>query len=265
MMVAYTDESGNDSRSRVFGMATVVLTQAASFYFAHDWREMLARFEVTEFHASDFYHGRTEFRGWDDQRRTAMETTAVKLLQKWDVLHSAVLIGNDDYQRSFVETGFNKTLLQAISKWRKPYLTAFQHTVQDLREYADYIPKGRYVVPVFDNCQEFIAQARLSYKRNNADGKLGRMRVAACRREYVPLQAADFFVWHHRIDAERYLTTGDRNRGRVLTALQDYSLPVKLWNFHHLEYLRARILAADTRIDPATLPEPDWSARSNNI
>ena len=68
---------------------------------------------------------------------------------------------------------FHKTLRPAIKKWKKPNLQAFQHTVSDLREYAEHQPKGAYIIPIFDDCQEFMGQAQLDFVKKNQDRKLG--------------------------------------------------------------------------------------------
>jgi hypothetical protein len=54
-------------------------------------------------------------------------------------------------------------------------------------------PKGHYIIPVFDDSQEFMGQARHYHAEKNKDEKLGRMRVSNTR-EYVQLQAADFLA-----------------------------------------------------------------------
>jgi hypothetical protein len=149
---------------------------------------MLRDFFVSEFHACDFHGGRDDFsrdNGWDDDRRKAFQDAAIALFLKWEVKHSAALVVNDDYRRVFVETGFHKTIKPAVTKWKKPYLQAFHHTVSDLREYADHQPKGYYIIPVFDRCQEFMGQAQQDYQQKNKDGKLGSMQLATARERPV--------------------------------------------------------------------------------
>lgn len=238
-------------------MATVLLSSATSYYFGNDWQVMLADFDVSEFHASEFYRRRGEFSKWEADRIDALQSSVVELLRKWQIKHSAALVVNDDYRRSFVETGFNKSIPPAIRSWKKPYLAAFRHTVLDLREYADHQPRGCYIVPMFDNCQEFMGQAREDYDQRNVDGKLGRMQISTTRREYVQLQAADFFAWEYRVNAERCLATGERNPGPVLEALKEHMFGAKLWTFDFLEYLRERVQAVNKGIDPETIPTPN--------
>jgi hypothetical protein len=256
VIAAFIDESGNDGQSPVFAMATVLVNSETSYYFGNDWQTMLTRFCVSEFHATDFHGARGEFKGWTPDRVNALESAAIELLRKWEVKHSAALVSNNDYRRSFVETGFNETIRPATNKWKKPYLTAFQHTVLDLREYAEDQPKGCYIVPVFDNCQEFMSQARQYYDQRNTDGKLGRMQVPATRRQYVQLQAADFLAWEYRAIGEQYVVTGKRDPGPVLVALQDHFFGAKLWSFDSLEYLRKRVEAVNSGVDPDTVPRP---------
>jgi hypothetical protein len=181
MFVAFIDESGNDNNSTVFAMAELLLCDLSSWYFGQDWTEMLARFGVSEYHASDFHGRRGDFRGWGDIQAEAFQDCAVSLFLKWEVKHGAVGIPWDDFKRSFADTGFHKRLRPAVSKWRKPYLHAFQHMVADLRQYADHQPKGHYIRPIFDRCQEFMGQAQQDYARINHDGKLGRMYVSDTR------------------------------------------------------------------------------------
>ena len=255
VIAAFIDESGNDGQSQVFAMATVLLSYRSSYYFGNDWQAMLRDFSVSEFHACDFHASRGEFR-WSDDRHTAFEHAAVKLFQDWQVKHSAVLVSNEDYKRSFVDTGFHKTLRPAISKWKKPYLQAFQHTVLNLREYADHQQAGYYIIPVFDRCQEFMGQARQDYALKNKDGKLGRMHVSTSR-GYVQLQAADFFAWEYRVNAERCIATEHHEPGPVLGALREHMFGAKLWSFGSIDYLRRRVEAVHRGIDPESVSPPE--------
>jgi len=256
VIAAFVDESGNDGKSSVFAMATVLMSNATSYHLGNDWQAMLEDFAVGEFHANDFYRGRGEFRGWTEDRKDELRSAIIELLRKSQVKHSSALVVNDDYRRSFVETGFNESIRPAVNKWKKPYLIAFQHTVGDLRERADYEPKGCYIVPTFDNCQEFMGQAREDYDKRNADGKLGGMHVLTGRHEYVQMQAADLFAWEYRVYAERYIANRQLDPGRVLEALREHSFGAKLWSLDFLEYLRRRVAATNNGVDPATISMP---------
>jgi hypothetical protein len=254
MFVSFSDESGNDNQSQIFSMASIVLCQFSSYYFGNDWQRLLTEFGVTEFHACDFYGHRRDFR-WIADRRNEFQNAVVRLFLKWEIKHSAVLVVHADYKRSFVDTDFHKTLVPAISKWKKPYFQAFLNTISNLREYADHQPKGHYIIPVFDNCQEFMGQARQDYAEKNKDGKLGRMQVSNTG-EYVQLQAADFLAWEYRVQAERYIQTNERDDGPVLSALKNHAFGAKIWSYDFLDYLRKRVEAVNNGSDPELIPEP---------
>lgn len=254
VIVAFVDESGNDSQSSVFAMATILLSHQSSYYLANDWQSLLKDFAVSEFHASDFHGSRGEFR-WPRHRRAAFAKAVVRLLRKWEVKHSAVLVSNEDYKRSFVHTGFHKTIRPAVSKWKKPYLQAFMGTILDLRGYADHQPKGLYITPVFDYCQEFMGQAYQDYRQKNLDGKLGNMQISTTR-VHVQLQAADFLAWEYRVSAERYVKTGERLAESPLKELLEHGFGARVWRFDHLDYLRRRVEAVGQGTDPEEIPEP---------
>ncbi len=203
MLVAFYDESGNDGQSRVFAMAGVLMCGVTQYHFANDWAALLKQYALREFHATDFHHRRKEFLGWSDDQALRFRDAIIDLLLRWDVKHTGVAIPVADYQRSFVETGFNKSLVPAISKWKKPYLPAFQHVISDLRSYAVHQPAAHLIHPVFDQCQEFMGQAKADYSTRNKDGRLGTMFVSNTR-EYVQLQAADFLVWEYRVGVETF-------------------------------------------------------------
>lgn len=238
-------------------MATILVSSTTSYYFANDWEEMLVRFSLSEFHSSEFNGRRGEFEGWTDDRRRDLQAAIIGLLLKWQVKHSAALVPNAVFKQSFVETKFNETIAPAKSKWKKPYLLAFQHTVADLREYTDQQPEGSYIIPTFDNCQEFMNQARQYYEQRNGDGKLGKMHVRKARREYVQLQAADFLVWQYRVMAEHFIKTGDRDPGPILGPLKNNMFRARLWSRGYLDYLRERVDAVRSGLDPETVPAPD--------
>ena len=154
MFVAFYDESGNDGRSAVLAMAGLLLCHVSSYHFGKEWTALMSSFGVVAYHASDFHRHRGEFSNWQDERCADFEDAKVQLLLKWDIRHSWVAIIKDDYKRAIADTGFHKRLTPATSKWKKPYLQAFQHVVADLRTYAGHQPKGHYITPVFDRCQE---------------------------------------------------------------------------------------------------------------
>jgi hypothetical protein len=39
MLAAYIDESGNDDRSQVFSMSTILLSYESSYYLGNDWQK----------------------------------------------------------------------------------------------------------------------------------------------------------------------------------------------------------------------------------
>lgn len=236
-------------------MAGILLCDLSSWYLANDWAAMLARFGLSGYHASDFHGRRGDFKGWSADQAAEFQDCVVNLLLKWEVKHGAVGIPWDDFRRSFADTGFHKRLLPAVSKWKKPYLYAFQHMVADLRKYADHQPKGYYIRPIFDRCQEFIGQAEKDYASINRDGKLGRMYVSDTR-EFVQLQAADFLAWEYRIHTERRLSTGDHSPNRVMDSLMPHMFNAQIWTFDYLEYLRKRVEAIEAGQDPERVEPP---------
>jgi Protein of unknown function (DUF3800) len=253
VFVAFVDESGNDGQSAVFSMATIVLQHADSYYFGNDWRSALTNFGVSAFHATDFHGRRGQFRSMDDAQMEALATTLLNLFRKWSVYHSAVLVANADYQNSFVSTGFHKSIRPAVRSWKKPYLYAFRNTVLDLREFADHLPDGHYLTPVFDCSQEFMGQAQADYRQRNTDGRMGDMHVATSQ-EQIQLQAADLLAWEHRKAAEDRLRTGNCEPGPVLAALLEKNhFGARLWDFEHLDDLRKRVEAVENGVDPYSI------------
>ena len=244
MFVAFTDESGNDDKSQVFAMATILLCHFSSYYFANEWQVLLKCCGLRSFHASAFEG--------DLKTRKSFEEAAIRLFLKFEVKHSAVLVDNGGYKRAFVETNFYKTLRPAINGWKKTYFQAFQHTISDLREYADDQPKGMYIIPVFDNSKEFIGQAKQDFIKKNQDRKLGNM-VVSNTQEYVQLQASDFLAWEYRVNVQRFLETGDRTPGPVLEALKEHTFGARIWTYEMLDYLRRRVEAVNSGIDPETV------------
>jgi hypothetical protein len=234
MFVAFYDESGNDDRSAVFAMAGLLLCHVSSYHFANEWTALMRDFGVVTYHASDFHRRQGEFVSWKEERCTEFENAILQLLLKWEIRHSGVAIIKDDYERAFADTGFHKLLKPAVTKWKKPYLEAFQHVVADLRTYAEHQPRGHYITPVFDRCQEFIGQAEQDYAARNKDGKLGRMYVSTTR-EYVQLQAADFLVWEYRVAQERRIASGDKAPTSVMDALMPNMFLAKVWSYDYLD------------------------------
>jgi len=252
MIAAFVDESGNDGESTVFTMATILVCHTSSYYFANDWQSMLADFGVTIFHATDFYSPRNQFAGWGRDRCEAFSDAILGLLRRWQVKNSVVIVEKAGYQKAFVESGFHRMIKPAIVKWTKPYLEAFLNTVLDLREYAPH--QTGYITPVFDDCQEFIPQARQEYRQKNRDGRLGIMHVSTTR-DHVQLQAADFIAFEFRRVAQRYLETRKIERGFVFEALAEHNFSARIWDHRKLDWLRRRVEAIEQGFDPDTVAE----------
>jgi hypothetical protein len=236
-------------------MAGVLMSYRSSYFFGNEWNDLLHSFGVSEYHATKF-HGRCgPFAGWSDHQRHDFELAIVHLLVQWDVKHSGVAIIKDDYKRSFVNTGFHRRLVPATRKWRSPYLQAFHHIITDLRTYADHQPRGLLLAPIFDQCQEFIGQAKVDYDRINADRRLGQM-IVSNTPKYVQLQVADFLAWEYRAGLERRLRTGDKCPNLIMQALMPHMFLAQFWPFDYLECLRKRVEAYIEGDDPdgVTLP-----------
>ena len=237
-------------------MCTILLSYSSSFYFGIDWQRVLDASAIEEFHATDFYRRAGVFKGWSQTQCNTVERDLIDLFLRWEVKHSAICISTDAYQRSFVETRFHKRIRPVVRKWKQPYLVAFQTTVLNLREYSDHQPTGCFISPVFDRCQEFMAQAREFYDQRNHDGKLARMQQPTERNQFVQLQAADFLAWHYRKRAQDHLSTGSKDLGPVLGALEEHMFGAKMWTFDALDYLRKRVEAVNAGNDPDMVPIP---------
>jgi Protein of unknown function (DUF3800) len=253
MFAAFTDESGNDAKSTVFAMASILLCDLSSYYFGIDWSKLLKTFGVQEFSATDFHGRRHNFKRWSDAQAEDFRRSAVNLFLKWEVKHGGVVIPIRDFENEFIRTKFHLRLKPATAKWKKPYLFGFYHIVTDLCEYADHQPKGTYIRPIFDNCQEFMGQARTDYARLNKEWKLGEMYVSNAR-DYVQLQAADFMVWEYRVDLERRLKTGESTHSATMIALTPHLFSARIWSLEHLNYYRRRVEACFAGENPEAVP-----------
>lgn len=196
MLVAYLDESGVHSGSRVCAIAGFVGTEDEWATFERRWKRVLKDANVSTFHMAEFESRLGEFAGWSNMRRKMFLAELMEIIKARELYGFGSAVIAADYEK----------LPEEDKRWMThgtglPYFLCFQHCVVEAAHYADHLDPDEKVAFVFDRQGELSGEAtRLYNDLKDSDEWPNRVRLAdafafASRRETVPLQAADIAAY----------------------------------------------------------------------
>ena len=99
IITAYLDESGTHNGSPVTVMAGFLGNAEQWESFGRGLRLLQERYGFTVFHATEFKHGRGEFRGWSDIKCLSLVKEMSELAAKELMAGASMVLDNDDYKR----------------------------------------------------------------------------------------------------------------------------------------------------------------------
>lgn len=101
IVTAYLDESGTHEGSPKTVMSGFVGNVHQWRGFEKKVRGAFREFHVEGFHAKDFMNRSGEFRGWNDDKRTAFLVPIHKATETFLELGFSVILNNDDYEKIY--------------------------------------------------------------------------------------------------------------------------------------------------------------------
>lgn len=198
MLTAYFDESGHarDPRACIVGIAGLVAPARRWETFESDWRLLLSKHTVSEFHMKDFAHSRGEFRKWSEFKRRGFLQAALDVIVSTKAAPLGCMVDLH---------AFRQLDERAQRAFRDPYYMALQFCLQASLDYAKREPVTDKINIVFDRAEEFLKSAGTLTEAFINHDPLGH-RVGsygfAKTSEMVPLQAADLVAYElaHRLE-----------------------------------------------------------------
>jgi hypothetical protein len=197
MLVAYLDESGIHSGSKICAVAGFVGAEEEWVVFERRWKQVLKRAGISAFHMVEFESRRNEFEGWSDTRRKMLLSELIEVIKAREVFGFGSALVMAEYQK----------LNEADRAWmthnnpESPYFLCLQECAVAAAHYADGLPPEERVALVFDRQSEFAGEATRLY--NDLKDEVtwpNRVRLSdaiafGSRKELAPLQAADIAAY----------------------------------------------------------------------
>jgi Protein of unknown function (DUF3800) len=218
VLIGHFDESGLDSNSLTFWVAGWVGHMSVWHEFSRSWNQILQRFDVSAFHATDCSNSQREFKGWTPERQKAFMEELILVINSTDILGFGAGVVKADYER-IVTPDFLKALGLTPEWWREPYLLAFQSCIIEAVIAGEPLPASEGFSFIFEEQTIFEARAESVFaemrdvRRWPRGDRLGSVRFTPSA-ESTPLQAADMLVYELR-KRNDHLLDGSGRRTRI--------------------------------------------------
>lgn len=246
---AYMDDSGSHDGAPVSVVAGYFGGHRRWIKFEDQWKAVLVRYGVSEFHSKPFWardkegtRTQSEYKGWSNDRAEAFLDELLRIIEgSVRIFPFACAIENEQWEQ---QTEENKRIFSGAShehptgKPSKSMFLAFQRCVLSV---ADYCTPGIRAHYVFDDdhgknsawAAICYGQLKQQFAKSDPDtySSIGQFGLADSV-DAAPLQAADLLSYEAKKYAEHFLKTGrDDMRQRYVRALTNIRSREDFWLF----------------------------------
>jgi Protein of unknown function (DUF3800) len=246
---AAMDDSGSHDGAPVSVIAGYFGGHRRWLEFEDRWRAVLARYEVSEFHAKPFWNRdkegtriKGEYKGWSNDRAESFLDELLRIIESSErIFPFACAVENEQWEK---QTEENKRIFSGAShehpegKPSKSMFLAFQRCVTSV---ADYCNPGIRAHYIFDDdhgknsvwAAICYGQLKQQFAKSDPDiySSIGQFSLADSV-DAPPLQAADLLSYEAKKYAEHFLKTGrDDMRERYIRALTNIRSREDFWLF----------------------------------
>jgi len=232
MFTAYFDESGTHAQSKIVHIAGFVAANNCWSEFEKNWNEVLNRFDLKAFHATECGNAEGQFErmnsGLRDPLRMALADVFIK--------HNPTGINVAISRESWTESKYGK--LRQL--YTDPYVLCFEFCMQKVGDWSRQHSDGQQISLVFAEQVEYQSPSRRIYDLYKAKSKwsgniasLTHLRAS----DKPALQAADFYAY----EASKHVKAG----------LQDQDISSRPWLKKMQE---AGMKSIEGNYDPLVMP-----------
>ena len=233
MFRAYLDESYSD---RVFSIGGYFGSERAWEGFDSEWKDVLDRYSLSVFHASEWESLYGEFQGWSLDKKISCIRELIAVIANHEIIgiHSAISLR--DYEQLF-----------PLDSEDSPYFLCFQSCIGEIAIFAG--EQQEDVAFIFDQKPEVEYRAmRLFNFAKTHDDWLDRQWLGtitfADKRKFLPLQAADGLAYEGFKHFENEITNSGRAIRKPLDLIRkSKTLYGKPWYREELKWLRGEFKA----------------------
>ena len=210
---AYFDESGIHAGSSLVVVSGYVATEGQWVAFDKKWRQVLNKYGVNVFHATDLENFRGEYTGWDREQRIAFQKELIALVNPYTRLIMSQVIRVDDFNAVYPSVKDKYKGLQS-----SPYQLCCDLCWLNVSDWAKTVPDRRPVSVYFAEGNKFKTDSVRAYLAG-CNTKRMREQFNIVKIEGVnmesstPAQAADFIAyetWKRWENKEKYPEIGPR-------------------------------------------------------
>ena len=251
MLIAYMDESGDHDRlgkepgSEIAVIAGYVATKDQWLRFEWRWNNVLTKFGVRVFHASECAHRKNEFSGWSDEKRTDFHVQLAR------VINENILVGIGGV---VLLSDYNSVLPDwAKGEVKHPYYFCFAVMMRTLRQFREGFLPAEPIDFVFDRKKSFegVLSDMFNNLRDNSPNHRGRLGEVSFRAkdEVIQLQAADYLAYEvRRYAADQFIGSARPTRKTMESLMSDRHLAVGFYDAESFErHVDSRLKALGVR------------------
>jgi hypothetical protein len=209
-MIAFLDESGTHTSSRVTAMAGYVITTDALPLLEKEWCSVLAEYELDELHMKEFVPPHGKHASWDNERKREMLERLIALIHR----HSSVGIGAALEMTELMTTSHALAHSKSPELVHSPYQWCFRYCVQ-AAAWADASDRTGSIDYVLDGGCSVMGriheQFQLSVENPAIREKfrIGSLSFADSKQSPA-LQCADLLAYEMYKEADRLISNAQR-------------------------------------------------------
>jgi Protein of unknown function (DUF3800) len=239
---AYFDETGpREQDALVTGAAFYVANAEQWFNFEQAWSAVLQRpeFDLRFFHATDYANSKDQFQGWDNAKKLALAKCLFPILlppNTW-IGHGYGIVNRD-----WADAIKGHDRLRALMG--KPFMLCVQRLMEILLQYFRPLPSDHRVAVFFED-NDFKGEITKLWdnwlKPHDPQDRLISLNFAG-KRDFVPLQAADFLAYESYKEIDRVRFDRPRPKRKSLELVEAAgNVRALMWDRENLPKAFARL------------------------
>jgi Protein of unknown function (DUF3800) len=227
MLQAFFDDSGTHASSKAVAIGGCIARPEQWRLFEDEWAQMLARFEINEYHSSDLQGFAGEFSGWNEEKRRELITRAAKIGKMWAKNSFAGMVIREDYRDAIPE--WNKSTPAFGDEYNFCFHVVIGQVMEWIQRLNPPMPDGSQASFTFDAQPGRIGTTRNTYalikKFRDPLDTMGSLDFASSRKS-LPLQFTDFIAYESYKELDRQLDNPNRHVRKPLEILISRAYPL---------------------------------------
>jgi hypothetical protein len=229
-MIAFLDESGTHTGSKVTAMAGYVIKPDALPVLEHQWVSTLKEFQLDELHMKEFVPPHGKYSRWDEMRKRELLGRLISIIHQYSSIGVGAAVEMTEFMARHASA-----LSKAPSLIQSPYEWCFRYCSVQAAAWADASNTSGLIAYVLDDGCSCRGQIRQRFQMSIENDELRqRFRLGslsfADSKKAMALQCADLLAYEMYKEADRLIREAPRPaRGSFLALFrgQDRLVTIK--------------------------------------